>query len=395
METHWVWETWVGFTLQGQGAFSVGIHNLETFTVTVRSDRLTLWGTGNLPSGRMPLRGHILHERYSLEDVPRGPFTSETQFYESLVKAFLQHAEILPLSHPCFIVLIPWDYQSDTQYRGACDLWNDFVTVGGKIDSSDNRLDFISAGNTLQRIIQQWRLMLPKTTPGSFPLCHADLSVNNIYVEDNYNITCIIDWAFSSSVPEAMLLTPPGLPQSRNELSQDLIFAFRRGFSAAMSSTLQVEDMGSLTHNTKHFKLLEQSRCAWLLARLLNFDSTDDYSLFAAIWRVIYGAEQSMEAYFSDQRSSSRYIQRYSEVQLEDEPVQEIQRAERSHFRKDILSSSVARKLTLMSQWKCQYVSPNHRTLRKEGELFVADSKLWKWIMEIRQGWKDVSRWAI
>ena len=37
-------------------------------------------------------RGHILHERYSLEDVPRGPFTSETQFY-SLIKALIQHAE--------------------------------------------------------------------------------------------------------------------------------------------------------------------------------------------------------------------------------------------------------------------------------------------------------------
>lgn len=37
-------------------------------------------------------RGHILHERYSLEDVPRGPFTSETQFY-SLIEALIQHAE--------------------------------------------------------------------------------------------------------------------------------------------------------------------------------------------------------------------------------------------------------------------------------------------------------------
>ncbi|KOC13433.1 hypothetical protein AFLA70_35g004500 [Aspergillus flavus AF70] len=37
-------------------------------------------------------RGHIIHERYSLEDVPRGPFTSETQFY-SLIEALIQHAE--------------------------------------------------------------------------------------------------------------------------------------------------------------------------------------------------------------------------------------------------------------------------------------------------------------
>lgn len=30
--------------------------------------------------GECMSRGHILHDRYSLEDLPRGPFTTESEF---------------------------------------------------------------------------------------------------------------------------------------------------------------------------------------------------------------------------------------------------------------------------------------------------------------------------
>lgn len=332
-------------------------------------------------------RGHVLHQRYSLEDVPRGPFPSEMPFYDSLVTAFMQHAEILRLSHHCFVAPVPCrgEYQSDHEYHEACDLWNDFVKVGHKIDSSDNRLDFIIAGSALQDIIRHWRLKLPKAVPESFPLCHSDLSVNNVYVDDDYNITCIIDWEFSSSVPEAMLLIPPGLPQSRDELSQDLVVAFKLGFWASISSTPRVIE------TIRASDLLQHSRLPWLLTRFLNFDSIHDYDLFATIWRMTYGAEKDMKAYFADQRSSPRYIQHYNEVQLEDEPVQKTEKAERKYFRDDIRRRSIARKLTLVSQWKSQYVPTNYKPLRKNGELFVADAKLWKWILDVRQEWEGMS----
>lgn len=34
---------------------------------------------------------------------------------------------------------------------------------------------------------------------------------------------------------------------------------------------------------------VQMTRCSWLLSRLLHFDSTDDYGLFAAVWEQIYG----------------------------------------------------------------------------------------------------------
>ena len=125
-------------------------------------------------------RGHVEHDRYILEEIPRGPFTSETNFYEGLISAFSEHAEILQLSHHCFVAPVPSqdDYQSRSQYLEAVDLWSDFVTVGGKIDSAINRLDYIIAGDALREIVQG--LKLPSTSPGSFPLYHADPSVNNI-----------------------------------------------------------------------------------------------------------------------------------------------------------------------------------------------------------------------
>ncbi|OJJ89569.1 uncharacterized protein ASPGLDRAFT_63040 [Aspergillus glaucus CBS 516.65] len=280
-------------------------------------------------------RGHVMQDRCSLEGIPRGPFTPKAEFYSSLITAFTEHAEALPLSHHCFVVPVPQrdDYESDSQYHRACDLWNDFVAVGSKLDSSDNRLDCIIAGDSLRDIIQR---LDPETTLESFPLYQPDLSVNNIYT---------------------MLLIPPGLPHSHDELSQDLIAAFRNGFSAAISSTLRTET----AEYSKSFGSPQQSRCFWLLTRLLNFDSEDDFNLFTP-------------------RSSPYYKQRYEEMRLEDEPLEKTQRKEHDYFRhQGILRHSIARKLTLVS-----------RDNRRDG-MFIADSRLWKWILECMDEWERIS----
>ncbi|PWY93957.1 hypothetical protein BO94DRAFT_315554 [Aspergillus sclerotioniger CBS 115572] len=238
--------------------------------------------------------GHILHDRHSLEDVTRGPFTTETPFFDSLIAALKEHAEVLPLSPHCFVAPIPsrGDYESIEQYHKARNLWNDFVTIGNKIDSSDNRLDYIVVADALRNLISVWRSQLPKTDTQSFPLCHADLSINNIYVDDDYNITCIIDWGFSSTVPEAMMLIPPGLPQSRDELNESLVAAFRNGFVSAVSKSTNLE-RSEIRDNAAS---ILQQRCSWLLTRLLNFDSLNDYSLFAAAWKHTYGHEGDIRA---------------------------------------------------------------------------------------------------
>lgn len=71
---------------------------------------------------------------------------------------------------------------------------------------------------------------------GPFPLCHIDLHYNNILIDDDFNITGIIDWSDSQTVPlESFLISPefvtfPGLSVEQNAP----IVAFRKKFAAAL-----------------------------------------------------------------------------------------------------------------------------------------------------------------
>ncbi|KAJ6117944.1 hypothetical protein N7523_005695 [Penicillium sp. IBT 18751x] len=327
-------------------------------------------------------RGHMLHGRYSLE-IPRGPFTSGAEFYDSLVTAFLEHAEILHLSHHYFVAPVPsrGDYPSSKQYESAVDLWNDFVAVGQKTDSSDNRLDYMIAGDALRDMVQ--KLELPAVNPVTFPLHHPDLSVNNIYVDDDYNITCLIDWAFASSIPESMLLATPGLPQYRDEISSELHMPFIDGFIDAIPRSMEDRSIH------RYRESLEQGQVSWRLSRLLSLDSICDYTLFATIWKFAHGPERDLEQYFVRQRRSPHYIRLYNEVQQEDQPLSKIEKDEKDYFRNKVLRSTIAKKLTLTSEWKAQYTANNSPRLRQD--MFVASPKLWKWIQRFMQDWEDTS----
>ena len=148
----------------------------------------------------------IWHQQDSLgDDVARGPFQHDHDYYESLLLAALLHVRELPLEQHAFFAPIPElkEFETFLSQRSAVSRWNDFVTVGSKIDSSKNRLDYCITGHFLRKII-------PSITRQSFailddinkyPLGHPDLSTSNIFVDDDFNITCIIDWAFSSTVP--------------------------------------------------------------------------------------------------------------------------------------------------------------------------------------------------
>lgn len=102
------------------------------------------------------------------------------------------HSSIIALS----LLYIPSckDYEAETEYHAACGLWNDFVTVGAKIDSAENRLDYILISDILRGIIDRRTKDCPKVTLSEpFPLQHPDLSASNIFVDDDFNITSVID----------------------------------------------------------------------------------------------------------------------------------------------------------------------------------------------------------
>ncbi|EKV17386.1 hypothetical protein PDIG_15100 [Penicillium digitatum PHI26] len=132
-------------------------------------------------------KGHLQHKRHSLAGIPRGPFSSETEFFLSLIVALIQHAEMLPLTHHCFTAPVPAknDYPNKDLWESACDLWNQFVTIGQKVDGAANRVDYIIAAQIVNRLIFEYTGKWSGiTNPVSFALCHPDLTMGNIFVDD-------------------------------------------------------------------------------------------------------------------------------------------------------------------------------------------------------------------
>lgn len=141
-------------------------------------------------------RGLAMNGRYRIDELSRGPFCSEDEYYQALVSAYVEQAKELHLSHHCFFapVPLPDEYSDRNKYKTAVDRWNDFVTLGSKIDGSDNRLDYTISGEILLDLLTEWQEKWSTVTSArGFPLHHPDLSVNSIFFDHDYNITCLID----------------------------------------------------------------------------------------------------------------------------------------------------------------------------------------------------------
>lgn len=328
-------------------------------------------------------RGLLLNERHSLEDINRGPFKSEKDYYEAHVSAFLEHVKYLQLGHHCFFAPIPArsEYDDYAEFQRSSDRWSDFVTVQSKIDSAVNRSDYVIAGEVLSEMIARRTNDVSNTPLGDrryrFSLHHPDFSVDNIFVDEDFNITCIIDWAFCSSVPLSVLLTAPGLPQSRYEVDVSLLPAFEDGFRSALQANTPREN---IENEIVLSQTLSDSRPTWLLSRILNFDSTTDYHLFTALWDSIGNHDQDISDLFRSRQSSQQYIRLHDELKEDDQTTEQVARLEREYFRDDVSGLAIARKLTLVSQWSLRYHSSLAHGIRGNGHVFVADKKLWTWI---------------
>lgn len=89
---------------------------------------------------------------------------------------------------------------------------------------------------------------------GPFPLCHLDFHYNNILVDDEYNITGLIDWSHAQTVPVERFaiipefVAPPAAPIE----SKQAIASFRDIFVKAKdqmeSEGLQSEEQATLSH---------------------------------------------------------------------------------------------------------------------------------------------------
>ena len=138
-----------------------------------------------------------------------------------------------------------------------------------------------------------------------FPIHHPDISVGNIYVDAEYHIACIIDWAFCAAVPLSVLLTAPGLPQSRHELEPSLISAFENGYLAKATENLPKSNVDI---ELSHSPLMQCSRPTWLLSRFLDFNSIADFHFFEALTNLTYSQDPNPIQVYSSMQVLPQYV---------------------------------------------------------------------------------------
>lgn len=313
--------------------------------------------------------GHVLQDRETIEELPRGPFCNEVDYYCSLAAALRLHAEQLPMGHHVLRapVPIPEEYPSFSKYYDATDRWNDFVAVGGMVDSSINRLQYCLVSQLLQdSIIPHMVYPVSQSVPG-FPLCHHDISLQNLFVDDDLNITCVIDWAFSSTVPPAQLLAPPGLPHPRDLVSDSsLISAFRAGFES------ENRRIGECVIESNHWKI---GQMVARFMRLVNLDALQDYNHLEALHVLAKGSvtpgddgddTNRLPSILAAEAMTRSALALAAELAADDEPESETYRREKEYF--DAVGAkrlALAHKVTISA---------------KMNPVFVADRRLWRWV---------------
>ncbi|RMJ25692.1 hypothetical protein PHISP_03423 [Aspergillus sp. HF37] len=245
-------------------------------------------------------------------------------------------------------------------------------------------MDYVIAGDLLSEMITEWLKNAPgicgsgSQQPQQFHLRHPDVSVNNIFIDDQYQITCLIDWGFCSTVPLPVLLAAPGLPQSRDKLEESLVSAFEDGFKLAAYDVLRDwkhQEYDSLC------EALQYSRPMWFVCRLLDLDSIEDFNHFREIWRLIGPKDKRISDEFRSGQKAPCYRQLYEEMKEEEPSMERISRHEKECFtRESELRLSISRKLSLVSDWRSRYDEPSSKHIRRNADVFVADQKLWQWI---------------
>ena len=184
------------------------------------------------------------------------------------------------------------------------------------------------------------------------PLFHPDLSCQNIFVDDELNISCIIDWAFALSVPQSMLLVCPGLPHPRDRIQPSLINPFSRAFVAAGGFDGEKDlrfSYGSIF---------------WTFSCLVNLDALQDHLHFSEFLQALTG--QEVYPYLHRLREREETKQIYQSLLTYEVDEEGPDKDEKRYF------SCVGHERYALSQ---------HLTMIAEmNKDFVADKRLWKWI---------------
>lgn len=253
-------------------------------------------------------------------EIARGPFSNDKDYYDSVLSALRYHAEQLPLNHHLFLAPIPKakDFETVSSYRSAVQLWNDFATVDWKIDSSKNRLDYIAMAHLMRDIIPSISISQQK-----YYLKPPDLSMSNIFIDDAFNITCIIDWTSCFTVPLPTLLITPSFPHPRDDVDADMTSIFKE---SVISHSSQMKDV---LEDPSSWGLAQKS---WLFMQLADLDGYEDYHHFLELYTSVHTDGTDVRGLFNALRINDTFTSQAKSRLTEDLPASEIQRREKDYF---------------------------------------------------------------
>ena len=148
---------------------------------------------------------------------------------------------------------------------------------------------------------------------GPFPLYHRDFHYNNILVDDEFNITGVLDWSGARTVPieqftvYADFMTYPALSEEENRP----IVEFRDMFIKAYKQ-LEVVSKMSLSLSAVFGSPLPELIHHWDGGVPFNIRSAIKDALF--VLRKLYGSDAALENYKILRRKQTRRIVRTTQL---------------------------------------------------------------------------------
>lgn len=148
---------------------------------------------------------------------------------------------------------------------------------------------------------------------------------------------------------------------------------------------------------TAGVRILQLSRPMWLISRLLSFDTVVDYPVLNDLWVITNSNKGHLLEEFKIRQSQDTYMGVHALLKEDDDHSRA---AEEKHFKKRTqVDLTVARELTLISQWSSRYGQHGFLGLRVESSAFKTGEALWKWIdrcmidLQEMYGWEFPPCW--
>lgn len=106
-----------------------------------------------------------------------------------------------------------------------------------------------------------------------------DLSMSNIFIDDAFNITCIIDWTSYFTVPLPTLLITPTFRHPRDDVDADMASIFKESV---------ISHSSQLKHMLEDPSCWDRAQKSRLFMQLADLDGYEDYHHFIKLYTSVH-----------------------------------------------------------------------------------------------------------